>query len=152
MKRTAPIRWVLRGAVLVAIVPIVAGAATAASGVKPGYWETTSRVLSPIHSTDTERRCVTRDQVRRFMSCYINHHYDCTCAEDIVGDGRLTFKGQCVEHKNGSIVGVTGVGTYTDTTLSMSADATFKLLGIPVAGKATIEAKRLSDICPAGAP
>ena len=29
-------------------------------GVKPGYWETTSEVLSPIRSTSTERRCVTR--------------------------------------------------------------------------------------------
>ncbi len=151
MKTTERLRWMLRGAALLGIVPTVAAAA-AGSGVKPGYWETTSRVLSPIHSTDTERRCVTQDQVRKFMSCYINHHYDCTCAEDVVGDGRLTFKGQCVEHKNGSIVGVTGVGTYTDTTLSMSADATFKLLGIPVTGKATIEARRLSDTCPAGAP
>ena len=33
----------------------------------------------------------------------------------------------------------------------MRADATFRLLGIPVAGKATIEAKRLSDTCPAEA-
>ncbi len=150
MRTMDRLKWMSRGAALLGIVPIMA--ATAGSGVKPGYWETTSRVLSPIHSTDTERRCVTRDQVRRFMSCYINHHYDCTCAEDVVGDGRLTFKGQCVERKNGSIVGVTGVGSYTDTTLSMSADATFKLLGIPVTGKATIEARRLSDTCPAGPP
>ena len=125
------------------------GPAAAASGVKPGYWETTSRVLSPIRSTDTERRCVTQDQVRKFMSCYINHHYDCVCAEDVVGDGKVMFKGECVERKSGAKVGVTGAGTYNDTSLTMSAAATFKLLGIPVAGKATIEAKRLSDTCPA---
>jgi hypothetical protein len=124
--------------------------AIAGAGVKPGYWETTSRVLSPMHSTDTEQRCVTQDQVRKFMSCYINHHYDCVCAEDVVGGGHVSFKGQCVERKNGSKVGVTGVGTYTDTTLSMSADATFKMLGLPVAAKATIDARRLSDTCPAG--
>lgn len=127
----------------------LAGAAWAAGGVKPGYWETTSRVLSPIHSNSIERRCVTPEQVRKFMSCHINHHYDCTCVEDVVGDGRLTFKGQCIERKSGSPVGVSGIGTYTDTTLSMTADATFRLLGIPVAGKATIEARRLSDTCPA---
>lgn len=127
----------------------LAGAASAAGGVKPGYWETTSKVLSPIHTTSTERRCVTQDQVRKFMSCYINHHYDCTCAEDVVGDGRLTFKGQCIERKSGSPVGVSGSGTYTDTTFSMAADATFRLLGIPMAGKATIDARRLADTCPA---
>ena len=120
-----------------------------AAGVKPGYWETTSKVLAPIHSTDTERRCVSQDQVRKFMSCYINHHYDCACIEDTVGEGKIMFKGQCVERKKGGKVGVVGVGTYTDTTLSMSADATFKLLGIPMSAKATIEAKRISDTCPA---
>ena len=141
-------------AVLAAALVFGAGqavAASGASGVKPGYWETTSRVLSPIRSTNTERRCVTQDQVRKFMSCYINHHYDCTCADDVVGDGRISFKGECVERKSGSRVGVTGGGTYTDTTLNMSADAAFRLLGIPVSGRATIEAKRLSDTCPAEA-
>lgn len=127
----------------------LAGSATAAEGVKPGYWETTSKVLSPIHSTSTERRCVTQDQVRKFMSCYINHHYDCVCAEDAVGDGRLTFKGRCVERKSGSSVAVSGTGAYTDTSFSMAADARFRLLGIPVNGRATVDAKRLSDTCPA---
>lgn len=138
------------GALILGLVPIVTSASPPGGEVKPGYWETTSRVLSPMRSTDTERRCVTPDQVRKFMSCYINHHYDCACDEDVVGDGRIRFKGQCVERKNGSKVGVSGVGTYTDTTLSMSADATFKMLGIPVAAKATIEARRLSDTCPTG--
>ncbi len=149
MTRIDPMRAVVRGAVLLGIVAIVTGAAPAGGGVKPGYWETTSRVLSPIHSVDTERRCVTKEQVRKFMSCYINHHYDCACAEDTVGDGRVAFKGECVDRKNGSKVAVSGSGTYTDTTLSMSADAMFKFMGLPVAGKATIDAKRLSDTCPA---
>ena len=152
MRQTDGLRAALRGAAVLGMIPIVAGAAMAASGVKPGYWETTSRVLSPIHSSETERRCVTQDQVRKFMSCYINHHYDCVCAEDVVGNGRIAFKGQCVEHKSGRKVGVVGTGTYTDATLSMSADATFRMLGIPVVGKATIDARRLSDTCPAAAP
>jgi hypothetical protein len=151
VKRVKAIRATVLGAALIAI-PLAVSAATAGDGVKPGYWETTSRVLSPIHSIDTERRCVTREQVRKFMSCYINHHYDCVCDEDVVGAGRVSFKGQCADRKTGSKVGVSGVGSYTDTTLTMSADATFKLLGIPVAGKATIDARRLSDTCPAGAP
>ena len=150
MKKTGRMPAMARRAVLLGIVSAVAGAATASGGVKPGYWETTSRVLSPMQSVDTERRCVTQEQVRKFMSCYINHHYDCACAEDVVGAGHLSFKGQCIERKNGSKVGVAGVGTYTDTTLDMSADATFKMLGIPVAAKATIEARRLGDTCPAG--
>ena len=144
------LRWLVCGAAVLGLAALVSGAAPAATGVKPGYWETTSRVLSPMHSVDTERRCVTREQVRRFMSCYINHHYDCVCADDTVGDGRVAFKGQCVDRKNGSKVDVSGAGSYTDTTLTMSADATFKLMGIPMAGKAAIEARRLSDTCPAG--
>lgn len=150
MQSTGWMRAMTYGA---AVLWIVSSATAAASGggVKPGYWETTSRVLSPMHSIDTERRCVSQDQVRKFMSCYINHHYDCVCSEDVVGDGHVAFKGQCTERKNGSKVGIAGAGTYTDTKLSMSADATFKLLGIPVSGKATIEATRLADTCPAGA-
>ena len=120
-----------------------------AAGVKPGYWETTSRVLSPIHTSSTEQRCVTQEQVRKFMSCYINHHYECTCAEDVVGGGKVAFRGVCVDHHSGAKVGVVGAGTYTDTTLAMSADASFRMLGLPVTAKATIDAKRLSDTCPA---
>lgn len=135
--------------VLAALVALgVSGAALAAPGVRPGFWETTSRVLSPVHTVDTERRCVTQEQVRKFMSCYINHHYDCACSEDVVGDGKVMFKGQCVERKNGSKVNVVGVGTYTDESLSMSANALFKIFGIPMAAKATMEAKRLSETCP----
>ncbi len=136
-----------QGLPAILIVTALAGSAHGA-GVKPGYWETTSQVTAPIHTTSTERRCVTADQVRKFMSCYINHHYDCACAEDEVSGGKVVFKGQCVEIKSGAKVGVVGAGTYTDTSLSMSADASFRLLGIPVAGKATISAKRLSETCP----
>lgn len=118
-------------------------------GVKPGYWETTSEVTSPIHTRSTERRCVTQDQVRKFMSCYINHHYDCACDNDDVSGGRVAFKGVCTEKKNGSKVRIEGSGRYTETTLAMNADARFRLLGLPVSGKASILAHRLGETCPA---
>ncbi len=83
---------------LASFAPATAGARWGAAS-RPGYWETTSRVLSPMHSIDTERRCVSQDQVRKFMSCYINHHYDCVCAEDVVGDGHVAFKGHAPNAK-----------------------------------------------------
>jgi hypothetical protein len=134
-----------------ALLLCAAGGVLAASpaGVKPGFWETTSEVTSPIHEKNTERRCVTQAQVRKFMSCYINHHYDCTCGTDEVAGGRVRFEGECVEKKSGNKVHIVGGGAYTDDTLSMTADARFHLLGLPVDGKASIEARRIGDSCPA---
>ena len=132
-----------------AVVLCLAAAAPEPAGVKPGYWETTSEVTSPIHQSSTEKRCVTREQVRKFMSCYINHHYDCVCDNNEVAGGHLAFKGVCTDRKNGSKVQIVGSGTYTDTTLAMSADARFHLIGLPVTGKASITAHRLGDSCPA---
>ena len=123
-------------------------AARAADTIKPGYWEAREEVLSPIHSLKVERRCVTRQQVAKFMTCYINHHYRCSCPEQSARAGIVTFKGQCVDNK-GQTVGVEGHGAYTRTTLSLDASVTFRLLGIPLSGEAVTDAHRIGDICPA---
>ncbi len=115
--------------------------------VRPGYWEAVDRVVSPIQTSKVERRCVTRAQVARFMSCYINHHYTCVCPEQSYADGRIAFKGVCTD-KKGAKVKVSGHGTYSETTLNMTADFTFKLFGIPMSGEANTQARRLGDSCP----
>ena len=122
-------------------------AAHAAETIQPGYWEARDEVISPIHSAKTERRCVTPREVDKFMSCHINHIYQCVCPEQTARDGVVMFKGECVD-KKGRRVGISGRGNYTPTTLTMTADVTFRLLGIPMSGEARTDAHRIGDICP----
>ncbi len=131
--------------------PAISVPALAADTIQPGYWEARDEVLSPIHTTKTERRCITPHDVDKFMSCHINHIYQCVCPEQTAAGGVVAFKGQCVD-KKGRKVGISGHGAYTPTSLTMTADVTFRLLGIPMSGEARTEAHRLGDACPQAAP
>ena len=135
-----------------ALVPLwLAGPARAAETIQPGYWEARDEVISPIHTSKVERRCITPREVDKFMSCHINHIYQCICPEQTARDGVVAFKGGCVD-KKGHKVGISGRGAYTPTTLTMTADFTFRLFGIPMSGEARTDARRIGDVCPAGAP
>jgi hypothetical protein len=125
-------------------------AAHAADTIRPGYWEATSKVLFPIQSSKTEPRCVTAREVTKFMSCYINHHYTCVCPEQSYANGVIRFKGQCVDNK-GQTATISGRGTYTETTLSMTADVATRWHGLPISIQATTDAHRIGDVCPADA-
>jgi hypothetical protein len=138
-----------RTTTLIVAAVALAGAARAQDSIRPGYWESVDQVLSPIASSKTERRCITPRDVAKFMSCYINHHYECTCPEQSIGAGKIAFKGQCVDHK-GQHVDIDGTGAFTATTLHMAARANFKLLGLPMAADASTDAHRLGDTCPPG--
>jgi hypothetical protein len=127
----------------------LAGAARAQDSIQPGYWESVDQVVSPLPSSKTERRCITPKDVARFMSCYINHHYECACPEETIGGGKITFKGQCVDHK-GQHVNIEGRGVFTATTLHMTARANFRILGLPMDADAATDAHRLGDTCPPG--
>jgi hypothetical protein len=124
--------------------------APAAETIRPGYWESTEQVLSPISSTKTDRRCIARKDVERFMTCYINHHYTCVCPEQSYKNGRIRYRGVCTD-RNGQKVGLVGRGAYTPTTLHLDADVTFDLAGMPINGQASTDAHRISDVCPAEA-
>ena len=106
-------------------------------------------MVAPIASARTEQRCVTPGDIAKFMSCYINHHYDCICPEQSIGGGEITFKGRCVDHK-GQRVTIEGTGRFTETTLHLTARAGFKLLGLAMDADATTDARRLGDVCPPG--
>lgn len=138
-----------RGLLAVAASLILSGGAMAQDSIRPGYWESTERVTAPIKSLKTEQRCVTPDDIAKFMSCYINHHYQCTCPQQVIGAGRIAFKGLCVDH-NGQRVTIQGSGDFTTTTLHLSAIAGFRLLGLPFEAEAATSAHRLGDICPPG--
>ena len=128
---------------------VFAGAAGAQDSILPGYWESVESVTSPIASTKTEQRCITPKDIAKFMSCYINHHYECVCPRQSIGGGRIAFKGQCVDNK-GQQVNIEGTGSFTPTTLHMTARAGFKLFGLSLDADASTDAHRLGDTCPAG--
>jgi len=141
---TARIPWLC-----IAALVAVAMDARGQQSIRPGYWESESRVLAPIASSKTDLRCITPKDVARFMSCYINHHYQCVCPEQSIGDGKISFKGECVDHK-GQRVGIEGGGAFTATTLHMTARASFRILGLPIEADASTDAHRLGDVCPPG--
>jgi hypothetical protein len=140
----------MKASLLIPVMAIVAAssAAGAAQTIQPGYWESIDRVLSPIHSTKVDRRCIAQKDVEKFMTCYINHHYSCVCSEQSYADGQIRYRGVCTDAK-GAKVGIVGRGTYTPTTLHLTADVTFNLAGLPITGEASTDAHRLGDACPA---
>ena len=135
---------------LVALAVTTAGAAPSAETIRPGYWESTDRVLSPIRSTKVDRRCIAQKDVEKFMTCYINHHYTCVCPEQSYDNGQIRYRGICTDNK-GAKVGIVGQGTYTPTTLHLDAEVTFHIAGIPLKGEASTDAHRVGDDCPAEA-
>ena len=139
-----------RPAAVCALALIAAPALTAASAstpILPGYWETTNRVLFPITSRKVERRCISAAQVGKFMEGPRNHIYsNCDYPVREIGQGLIRLRGQCSD-KNGVTFKISGAGAYTPTTLKMTAET--HVAGIPV--RASLDARRLGDVCPADA-
>ena len=152
MSPTVRERSTQRGVALAAALIAATTGARAADTIRPGYWESVNRVNSPIQSTTIDRRCIAAKDIAKFLSCHINHHYQCVCPEQTAAGGQISFRGQCVDNK-GQKVAISGHGAYTQTSLQMTADVTFKVLGIPIAANASTDARRIADVCPvASAP
>lgn len=141
-------RQSLAFALAVAASLAAAGAAAAATPIKPGYWESTNRILSPIKQSSTERRCITAKDVAKFMDGPSNRHYECTYPTNVVANGKMSFKGTCVS-KKGRKVQVTGSGAYTPTSFTLNAEVAMEFLGLDITGRASTEAHRIGDTCPA---
>ena len=122
-------------------------AAQKAETVKPGYWESTNRLLSPIRDSSTEKRCITPADVEKFMNGPSNRHYACTYPTKVIQNGKITLKGTCVS-KKGRKVAVEGDGSYTPTSFQINARIASELFGIPLSGRASTEARRIADTCP----
>lgn len=118
-----------------------------ASAIQPGYWESTNRMLSPIRTSSIERRCITPADVEKFMAGPSNRHYDCTYPTRAIRGGKIVLKGTCVS-KNGRKVAVSGEGVYTPTSFELTADVATEWAGLPIAGRASTEARRIGDSCP----
>ncbi|MBL8771304.1 MAG: DUF3617 family protein [Phenylobacterium sp.] len=130
------------------LVLAIAAPAEAATTILPGYWESTNRLLSPIRQTKTEKRCITPADVEKFMSGPSNRHYACTYPTKVFAGGKIRLKGACVS-KKGRKVAVQGEGTYTPTSFNLTAEIATEFLGLDISGKASTEARRIGDACPA---
>jgi hypothetical protein len=119
--------------------------------IRPGYWSTTNEVTSPVHRSKTENRCITAAAISKFLGCYINHHYQCSCPEQSSTGGRIIFRGDCVDAKGGHVQ-IDGEGSYTPTSLQMAAHGRAKVLGFTVPFATTTNSHWLADICPPGTP
>jgi len=133
---------------LIPFLAVLALAGPAAAQITPGYWESTNKLISPIKSTSTEKRCITPADVDKFMAGPSNRHYACTYPTRRIQDGTITLKGTCVS-KKGQKVAIAGSGTYTPTSFNLTADVATEFLGLDIAGRASTEAHRIGDTCPA---
>jgi hypothetical protein len=125
-----------------------AGPATAQTAISPGYWETTSKVTAPFPTHKTERRCIKPQDVAKFMEGKINHIYTCTYPTKRVGDGKIRLEGTCAT-RDGPAIPITGEGAFTADTLHLDARITPQIGGLNIPVKASTDARRLSDACPA---
>jgi hypothetical protein len=135
---------------LIAAGALAGSAAAAEPPIQPGCWQSTNEVLSPVHSTSTTQRVISAADVDRFLTGPINHHYTCVYPTRQVRAGKLVMKGVCTDNK-GRKVEVSGQGAYTPTSFHVDANIATSFFGIPLTGRATTDARRLGDSCPASA-
>jgi Protein of unknown function (DUF3617) len=134
-----------------AAVGLMANSACAANSIRPGYWSTTNTVTAPIQQSKTENRCITPEAIAKFTGCYINHHYKCTCPEQSSAAGRIIFHGDCVDAKGRHVL-INGEGSYTPTTLQLSAQGDTTWMGLKLHFATHTDSHWLADACPPGTP
>ena len=117
---------------------------------QPGYWEVTNTATLVLSSKKVERRCLVASEINNFMTGPSNRHYACTYPTRSTADGKIRLKGSCTT-KKGQVAVITAKGTYSPTGFRLTAALSTKIGGIPLAGSAITDAKRLGDVCPADA-
>ena len=132
---------------LAAAVLAVPASAQSPTPIEPGYWETTSQVVSPFPTKKTEKRCIKAEDVAKFIGGSPNRHYTCTYPTRDIADGKIRLAGSC-KTKNSAPVPITGEGVYTRDSLRLDARVKAKVGGLVVPVHARTIGKRLGD-CPA---
>ena len=135
----------LASAILAAAIAAPAGAAE--PPIAPGYWETTSQVISPLPTKKTEKRCIREQDVDKFIGGAPNRHYTCTYPTREIAGGRIRLAGSC-KTKNSDPVPVTGEGVYTRDSLRLDARVRAKVGGVTVPVHACTTGRRIGDTCP----
>ncbi|WP_374471394.1 DUF3617 domain-containing protein [Phenylobacterium sp.] len=143
MKRLAP-------ALLACVLAAPLAAAAAETPIAPGYWETTSQVVSPFPTKKTEKRCIREQDVEKFIGGAPNRHYTCTYPTREIAGGKIRLAGSC-KTKNSEPVPISGEGVYTRDSLRLDARIRAKLGGITVPVHARTSGRRIADACPAEA-
>jgi hypothetical protein len=128
---------------------VLAGPAAAAAQttILPGYWETTSQIVSPFPTTKTERRCIRPEDVDKVLAGSPNHNYTCTYPTKDIHGGKIRLEGSC-KTKNSDPVPVSSEGVYTKESLRLDAYVKAKVGGLTIPVHARTSGKRLGDTCP----
>jgi hypothetical protein len=122
-------------------------AAAAQTTILPGYWETTSQILSPFPTSKTERRCIRPEDVEKVLAGSPNHNYTCTYPTREIGGGKIRLGGSC-KTRDGEPVPVSSEGVYTSDSLRLDAYVRAKIGALSIPVHARTSGKRLGDICP----
>jgi hypothetical protein len=148
MKRSIP--WLAAPllAIPLAVTMAAAGPSAAQSAISPGYWETISKVTSPFPTRKTERRCIKPQDVTRFMEGKINHIYTCTYPTREIAAGKIRLEGTC-STRDGPPIPISSHGTFSSDTLHMEARIVPQIGGLAIPVRASTDARRLGDTCPA---
>ena len=117
---------------------------------KPGYWEVGEIATLLFSAKKIEHRCLVGSEINKFLNGPSNRHYACTYPTRATGDGKIRLKGSCAT-KKGQVAYVSAQGTYSPTTFKLVMSISTKIGGVSLSGKATTDAKRLGDTCPADA-
>jgi hypothetical protein len=141
----------LKIAIPLALAAAVPAAAETRYPIDPGYWETTSTVYSPLHSSKTVRRCIRPADIAKFLEGPGNHIYRCTYPTKEFHGGQIRLKGSC-QSRDGAPFPIEGEGTYSRNAFRLEAHASAPFGPIHVPVRAGTEARRLGDACPAPEP
>lgn len=137
----------LAGVVLAgATAALAQGGAT--TTIRPGYWETTSQVVSPFPTSKTEKRYIRPEDVEKVIAGSPNHNYTCTYPTREIGGGRIRLEGSC-KTKHSDPVPISTKGIYTPDSLRLDAYVRTRIGGLPVPVHARTSGKRIADSCPA---
>ncbi|PZO03233.1 MAG: hypothetical protein DCF28_07565 [Alphaproteobacteria bacterium] len=112
---------------------------------QPGYWEYTT---TAVGIRDTEQKCVRASEINRFFGGLSTRRWQCTYPVRQVGGGNARFEGVCTDRK-GRRVNVRLVGPYEAESFRFRGGAQLAR-GTPYL-PASINARRISAQCPAGA-
>ncbi len=135
----------LAGAVLLAAPSSPSQAQAAATEVLPGYWEYTTSAVG-IRSTET--KCVRPSEINRFFGGLSTRRWRCEYPTRVVGGGTARFEGVCTDHR-GRRVNVRLGGSYQQENFRFTGGAQLAR-GTPYL-PASITARRVAAVCPAGA-
>ena len=120
----------------------------ASTTLLPGLWEYQSSLAGM--SAKTERKCLSKAEIERFLTEPSNRRYDCDYTTRVVGGGRVRLKGVCTSRKHAEQkIGVSLAGVYTAETIALTGTALPRIFGgleLPVG--ASVSAHRVSGDCP----